>query len=257
MTNIVFDIGGTNTRVAAVAGDALGEVVTFPTDPDPDEGMRRLVDHARTLTKNAPIGNACGCVAGTVVEGVIVGANNLVLWNGTFIAEGLKDRLGVPVAVLNDAELAGMGEYRFGAGQGLRSFLYVTVSTGVGKARIVDGVAVYEGDAVKLVEELADQLDLEHMVSGTAVKNRYGVDPKHLTDENVRNDLAAHLARGLKSSVDNFSPEALILGGSMILGNNALPLGPLHQAFPNLTIKKAALGDHSGLYGGLAYLQRT
>ena len=69
------------------------------------------------------------------------------------------------------------------------------------------------------------------------------------------NEATKHLAQGLTSSVENFSPEALILGGSLILGQNPLPLEPLQHAFPSVTIKKAALGDESGLYGAMAYLK--
>ncbi len=46
---------------------------------------------------------------------------------------------GVPVSVDNDANVAALGEHRFGAGTGCDSFLYITVSTGVGGGWILKG----------------------------------------------------------------------------------------------------------------------
>lgn len=255
MTDIVFDIGGTTTRVATVVAEKLGRIEKFPTPADPDEGLRAVVEHTRAIAQGV-VRRVAGCVAGNVVDGTIMGANNLVLWNAFPITSELEVLLGAPpVAVVNDAELAGVGECAYGAGKGFSKILYVTVSTGVGKARIVGGMPVYEEDPLKLSAELADLLDLEHSVSGTAVKNLYGIDPKNMSDE-MRQDLAGQLAHGLKSSIDNFAPNALVLGGSMILGQNPIPLEPVEAGFPNVVVKKAALGDESGLWGGVAYLQQ-
>lgn len=251
---IVFDIGGTNTRVATVQDGALGPVTKFPTPADPDEGIRVVVAHIRSLLGGDALERVCGGVAGSVVGGVIAGANNLLLWNGAFIVEDLTRELGVSVSVMNDAELAGIGEYTYGAGKGYSTLLYVTISTGIGKARIADGKVVNEEDPLKVSAELVDLLDLEHSISGTAVRNLHGIDPKDMTGA-IRTELAEHLARGLKSSTDNFSQQAIILGGSMVLGKNPIPLEPVQSAFPNVAVKKAALGDNSGLYGAMAYLK--
>lgn len=256
MTDIVFDIGGTNTRVAAVHDGDLGSVTKFPTPADPEEGISAVATHVHSLLGGGTLGRVCGGVAGSIVEGVVVGANNLLLWNGAFIVDDLSHELGVPVFVLNDAELAGIGESHYGAGKGFRRFLYVTVSTGVGKARIVDGAVVQEDDPLKVSQELIDLLDLEHSVSGTAVKNRYNVDPRHLTDHHVLDSLADTLAQGLTKVVEEWKPDLIVLGGSMILGTNAIPLARVQQHI-SVPIKKAALGDHSGLYGAMAYLRMT
>lgn len=51
----------------------------------------------------------------------------------------LRAEFGVPVSVDNDANVAALGEHRFGAGQGFSSLLYITVSTGIGGGWILNG----------------------------------------------------------------------------------------------------------------------
>ena len=60
-------------------------------------------------------------------------------WEDTPLAERLQAEFGAPVAVDNDANVAALGELRFGAGQGCKNLLYVTVSTGIGGGWILDG----------------------------------------------------------------------------------------------------------------------
>ncbi|MCX7669258.1 MAG: ROK family protein [Anaerolineae bacterium] len=60
-------------------------------------------------------------------------------WEETPLRDQLQAEFGVPVAVDNDANVAALGEWRYGAGQGCASLLYVTVSTGVGGGWVLDG----------------------------------------------------------------------------------------------------------------------
>ena len=60
-------------------------------------------------------------------------------WEDVPLAQILSAELGVPAAVDNDGNVAALGEWRFGAGQGAESLLYVTVSTGVGGGWVLGG----------------------------------------------------------------------------------------------------------------------
>ena len=60
-------------------------------------------------------------------------------WENVPLARWLEERYGAPAAVDNDANVAALGEYCYGAGQGSGSLLYVTVSTGVGGGWILQG----------------------------------------------------------------------------------------------------------------------
>jgi glucokinase len=60
-------------------------------------------------------------------------------WENTPLAKMLEQEFGAPAAVDNDANVAALGEQRFGAGQGASSLFYITVSTGVGGGWILNG----------------------------------------------------------------------------------------------------------------------
>ncbi len=65
-------------------------------------------------------------------------------WDNTPLSEMLRAEFGVPVAVDNDGNVAALGEWRWGAGQGCGSLLYVTVSTGIGGGWVLGG-RIYGG----------------------------------------------------------------------------------------------------------------
>jgi glucokinase len=65
-------------------------------------------------------------------------------WGNTPLRDQLQAEFGVPAAVDNDANVAALGECKFGAGQGCTSLLYVTVSTGIGGGWVLNG-HIYSG----------------------------------------------------------------------------------------------------------------
>jgi glucokinase len=79
-----------------------------------------------------------------LIHGLVFEAPQLPGWDGVPIVEVLRDRLGVPVLLENDANAAALGENRFGAGRGTRQMVYLTISTGVGGGIVIDG-RVYHG----------------------------------------------------------------------------------------------------------------
>lgn len=66
-------------------------------------------------------------------------APNLPGWSGSGVFEQIREELGVAVEVVNDANLAALGEYAFGAGRGCRLFVYLMVGTGAGSGIVADG----------------------------------------------------------------------------------------------------------------------
>lgn len=65
-------------------------------------------------------------------EGIILKAPNLPEWEREPIPREIEDEIGAPTFMGNDANLAALGEWRYGAGQGHHDLLYLTVSTGIG-----------------------------------------------------------------------------------------------------------------------------
>jgi len=72
-------------------------------------------------------------------KGIVLISHHVPGWEGFPLRQRLQDRLKVPVVLDNDANAGAWGEWQYGAGQGYRSILYVTVSTGVGGGLVLDG----------------------------------------------------------------------------------------------------------------------
>lgn len=77
-------------------------------------------------------------------KGLVILSHHVVGWENFPLREKLAEEFSAPVAVDNDANVAALGEARFGAGQGCPSLLYITVSTGVGGGWVLDG-KIYRG----------------------------------------------------------------------------------------------------------------
>ncbi len=78
------------------------------------------------------------------IDGVVLPHATLPDWAGFDFAGGLRERVGLPVVVDNDANAGALGEHRFGAGQGCADMLYVRLSAGIGAGLIV-GHRLYRG----------------------------------------------------------------------------------------------------------------
>jgi glucokinase len=71
-------------------------------------------------------------------EGIVFEAPNIPGWTNLPLKKILQERFNVPIAIGNDANLAALGEWRYGAGRGHRHLVYITVSTGIGGGVIID-----------------------------------------------------------------------------------------------------------------------
>lgn len=147
---LALDFGGTKLS-AAVA--AVGErrwrarrQVHSPRDADANWDFNTMMSLARDLlggTGPAAVGASFGGPV-KAAEGLVLLSHHVPGWENIPLREWLETRFGVPAAVDNDANVAALGEWRFGAGQGCRSLLYVTVSTGIGGGWVLDG-RIYRG----------------------------------------------------------------------------------------------------------------
>jgi glucokinase len=146
-TAIGVDVGG--TKVAGLLVDEDGRVLGSRTEPTPAEDVEatletvyRVAEALRSKGDPAAIGvGAAGMV--DFEAGILRWAPNLA-WEEVPIADRVSGKTGLPCVVDNDANAAAWAEFRFGAAQGHRHVLVVTVGTGIGGGLIVDG-ALYRG----------------------------------------------------------------------------------------------------------------
>lgn len=143
---IGVDLGGTNLRVALVAptGEILAEE-REPTGGDFNSLVALIAGHVRTIASTRDA-RAVGVGAAGLVdfEGTVHYAPNLPMLRHAPLGAALRDALGLPVAVDNDANVAAWGEVRHGAARGCRHALVITLGTGIGGGIIMDG-RVYRG----------------------------------------------------------------------------------------------------------------
>ncbi|MEK7462288.1 MAG: ROK family protein [Patescibacteria group bacterium] len=276
MTYIVFDIGGTKTRVGVTTDlKTLDKVESFKTPTAFADGMKKFLETVDRLAAQQPKAFAGG-VRGLLNEqrDGIQNDGPLSKWVGKSIVSEIKKAYPVPVFLENDAAVAGLGEAMFGAGKGLEIIAYHTVSTGVGGVKIENGeidhasVGFEPGKQIIDVDRtvLGSEIEptLENLVSGTAIEERFGMKPYEIPQSDVLwDELAEYLAQGLRNTIVYWSPDAIILGGSMITGDPKIEVDiirkytvELVQSFevaPLITVAK--LGDEAGLYGGMAILK--
>ena len=140
------DIGGTGIKGAPVhakKGKLLSERYRIPT-PQPAT-PRAVADTVHEIMKATGWTGPIGCtVPGRVVRGVVETAANIdPAWAGTNARKLFRKTCGVPVAVLNDADAAGIAETRFGAARKQRgTTLVLTFGTGIGSALFTNRVLV-------------------------------------------------------------------------------------------------------------------
>jgi len=271
----LFDIGGTKTRVSiSEDGITLGEPKIFDTPENFEVGIKRLKEAIMGLIGDRKIEVCAGGIAGPLDEEKdgLIGGPNLSGWVGKPLKKRLQEVLNTRVFIENDSSMVALGEAVHGAGKGYDIVAYITISTGVGGSRIVDGkidessIGFEPGhqiiDADKTLCPDCDGNDLESYISGGAIEKRYRKKPYDITDEKFWNEIAKFLAYGLNNVTVHWSPDVIVLGGSMMkvpgikVSEVDAHLKDILKIFPLLpVIKKAELGAVGGLYGSLAYLK--
>jgi predicted NBD/HSP70 family sugar kinase len=266
----VFDIGGTQTRFAISDGKSFIRKNAFATPQDFDVAKKVFSEKAKEIVASDVVTKAGGGIPGVLENGKkLVRSPNLPLWIGRDIRELFTD-FNCEISLENDAAICGLGEAVYGAGKDYSIVEYLTVSTGVGGARIVDKKIDEKSVGFEPGQELiATGTDsdgglrtLENTVSGKALEKQYGKKPKEITDPEVWVKLADELAVGVYNTVVLWSPDVVVLGGSMITGSPAIPveqvekkLKEMLKIFPKTPIiKKAELGNEGGLWGALHFI---
>ena len=155
---VAMDWGGTWTRTAVV--DRQGKILWQTREPNPQKATKEeYLANAEKLLADAiqqaggPVAGIGPAVAGPgePTTGTFFQPPNLMVLDGVSFKALWEEAFGVPVWVGNDANLAALGEYRFGAGKEsadngrpVKTLFYVTVSTGVGGG-VVDKGSVFLG----------------------------------------------------------------------------------------------------------------
>lgn len=230
------DIGGSGikgARVDLATGELASERYKIPTPRsyDIDEVVQTVLDVVAMGDWDGPF----GCTfPGIVKHGVLHSAANLGShWLGVDFAGILAQRCGQKVAVLNDADAAGLAEMDFGAGKGREGVVIVTtLGTGIGSAMFLDGKLVPNTELGHLE---VDGVDAETRASAAA-KEREGLTYK---------EWAPRLQRYYETLDFLFSPDLIIVGGGVSRKHaKFLPLLSI-----NAELVPATLENQAGIAG--------
>ena len=189
-----IDIGGTKTKIGLVdqSGNCL-EYLFFRTKDydDLDDFLDKIKNSIDELVKkqNFPlhlIGCGIGAPNASSKSGTIENAANLK-WKGSVpILEKLKQRIDLPMRIMNDASAAALGEMLFGNAKGMSDFIAITLGTGLGSGIVANGQLIEGFDG------FAGELGHIDMTLGDG----------RMTGLNVKGGLEAYVsATGLKRTI--------------------------------------------------------
>lgn len=148
---LALDIGGTQFKVALF--DHEGRLLVASEGATNGAGGRewmlaQIQEHGQSLLKQSdfPV-RACGASFGGPVNFArqqVITSHHSPGWDNFAFSSWIKEKLGLECRVDNDANAGALGEFRFGAGRGVDSMVYITISTGVGSGVVLDG-KLYRG----------------------------------------------------------------------------------------------------------------
>jgi glucokinase len=274
---IGLDLGGTKIYAGLVDGDGtVARTIERPTPLESQEVLlAAIVEMVRELKE--PDVAAVGIGVPSRVDqrtGAVLGAVNIPLHDLNFRAE-MREWLGLPVSVDNDASAAALAEHRVGAGRGANELVLLTLGTGVGGG-VVTGGRLYRGWAelghVVIVEDgepcqgaCTGRGHVEAYCSGTAAdrvaRTVLGPDANGhdliARDHPALEEIGRHLGTAIGSLVNAFGPEIVVIGGGF--GHAAFDalVGPAREvvrreALPSagdVPIVPAQLGLDAGMIG--------
>jgi glucokinase len=193
-------------------------------------------------------------------------------WNDFDLPAWIRDRLGVPVIMDNDANAGALGEATFGAGAGYRPMFYMTLSTGIGGGVMTEnglyrGADSYAGEIGHLTIRPDGPECLcgahgcfERLCCGLWMERDNGRPARELMDDRAFvSRYVVDLALGLKACIMLLNPARIVIGGGIAKAGEKLfePLrAELRKQVTNwsgarIDVVPAALGDDSVLWGAL------
>ena len=283
---IGVDVGGTKILAGVVERD--GTVVTHREYPTPLESEAELLAGLEAAVREL-LDESVGAVGFGIPSridqraGVAIGSVNIPLVDVPF-RDVMRQRLGLPVEIDNDANAAAIAEWKVGAGRGTTDMIMLTLGTGVGGGLILGGrpyrgsigaggelghlVIVHDGALCSC----GGHGHLESYVSGKAADEvaRQEFGPAADAHRLVRlanegdakaiellTEIGRKLGSGLGSLINVFDPQLIVVGGGFAAAGELLfaparevmareALKPMHDS---IRVVRAELGTSAGMIG--------
>jgi fructokinase len=284
-----IEAGGTKFVCAVGSGpDDIRDQIRFPTT-SPDETIAQAIDFFRQQPEQVEaigIGSfgPVDPILGSPTYGYIT-TTPKPGWQNVDIAGQVQAALHVPVGFDTDVNAAALGEHRWGAAQGLHTFIYMTIGTGIGGGAMVEGNLLHGamhpemGHVCLPHNRERDPFEgwcpyhkdcLEGLAAGPAIELRWGVRGETLSVDHPAWDLeATYLAYALVNYILTLAPQRIILGGGVMEQPQLFPLIRTkvqdllngYLQVPDILeridayIVSPALGGRAGVLGSIALAQ--
>jgi predicted NBD/HSP70 family sugar kinase len=213
------DVGGTKTLVAAL--DDHGVIKESKKFPTPKSYAHFLLElkHLATHLEHREFKAGAIALPGRIDHrhgrGLVMG--NLP-WHNVNAQYDLQKIFDCPMAVENDAKLAGLSEAMLIKDE-FKRVLYVTVSTGIGYGLIINGVIEQTtgdgGGRALLMEHKGRMMSWEDFAGGRAIVETYGKRAADIDDSETWRKVCRDLAKGLVQLIAIMEPEVIMVGGSV------------------------------------------
>jgi len=230
---LAIDIGGTKLAVAEVDGrGSIGQRRSVPTPDsgDPEVVFAALADVVGPV-RSGSAATLCGvgCGGPMTADGETVSPLNIPAWRRFPLRRRVQELVGLPVAVDNDAKALALGEGWVGAARGVRNYLGMVVSTGVGggivlDGRLLDGADGNAGHIGHVVVEpdgrpcaCGGRGCLEAEASGMSIELMTGHAAAE-ADDGVRRRTGTMVGRAVASVANLLDLQLAVVAGSVALG---------------------------------------
>jgi fructokinase len=266
-----IEAGGTKFVCAVGSGpDDIRSEIRFPTTT-PQETIGQAITFFQEQARQVDLA-AIGIAAFGPVDpnpasptfGVITSTPK-PHWSNTDLAGAVRRALGLPVGFDTDVNGAALGEQRWGAAQGLDTFLYFTIGTGVGGGGMVGGKLMHglvhpEMGHMRLPHDWqADPFKgtcpfhgdcFEGLAAGPALHARWGQPAETLPPDHPAWQLEArYIALALANFIVTISPQRIILGGGVMSSPHMFPtVRSQVQQFLNGYVQSPAILEHIDEY---------
>ena len=280
---IAVDIGGTGIRVAVYPEEGITPI---RQERIATRGHEKVIDRIIGLIQklwpdDRQVLAMGACLPGPIDPraGILFNAPNIKGWDNLPIRQILQDQFHVPVVVGNDANMAAVGEWRYGAGVGHHNLVFLTISTGIGGGVILDdrlvlgerGLAAELGHITVIPDGplcgCGHRGHIEAIASGTAIARYVAqelangrcstlkMDPpptardiSHAAAEGDELSIEAltragkYLGQMIADYLHIFNPTMIIMGGG-VSRSGPLLINPMREAINNGVISPSYLQD--------------
>ena len=228
-----LEAGG--TKMVCAVGDEFGHIfdsVSIPT-VTPEVTMPLLIDYFKDKELDA-LGIGCFgpvCLDKGKQEYGYITSTPKIAWRNFNIVGAFKNALNIPIGFDTDVNGSCLGEATYGAGEGLKNVLYLTVGTGIGAGVLSNGHLLHgnlhpEAGHILLRRKEGDTYKgkcpyhgdcLEGLASGPAIEERFGLPARDLADAPEVWELEGYyIAEALTNYILILAPERIILGGGVM-----------------------------------------